>query len=181
MRWYDLKTLLLVCLVTLTAVTASAAAHPASDLILTYDTSTNQLQATFTHMVSNPATHYIGEVEVNVAGSGQILRELYTSQPTNGTFTYTYPLDIVNGTEITVSGECNLGGEIHRSLIIGQVPTTTVTTMPTETETPTATMTTVTETTTTSIPPTTTQTPGFTGIMAILTLVGIALILYRRR
>ncbi|MDD1678927.1 MAG: hypothetical protein LUO93_07095 [Methanomicrobiales archaeon] len=169
------KILLFLLVFGLITLIVPVAAHPASDLTLSYNNSTNELQVTFTHQVENPATHYIKEVDVESLGSGRILQRTYTSQPTNGTFTYTYQLAIAAGTQITVSGECNLGGEIHRTLVIGRVPTTTTTT----TETMTVTETTTTATTTT-VPPTT-QAPGFTGLLTALALGGIALALYRHR
>jgi hypothetical protein len=171
MKSHDLKFLVFLTLVTLTAFTAAATAHPASDLVLAYNTSTQELQVTFTHMVANPATHYIGEVEVMSMESGRILQRQYTSQPTNNTFTYTYPLALSNGTRITVQGECNLGGEISRSLDIGQVPTTTITTVTTTTTPPTTTM----------VPPTTTQAPGFVGLLTAFALITVAAALYRHR
>lgn len=166
--------LLALSLFALSVLMVPASAHMPSELDLSYDPVAEELRVIFTHAVVNPATHYVREVEVDVVGGARLLEREYTSQPTANTFTYTYPLVIAAGTQVMVKGECNLGGEISRTLFIGEVTTTTTTT-PMETDTPTV------MTTATIPPPTTTQAPGFVFLATILVLVAVAGILSRYR
>jgi hypothetical protein len=67
----------LIPLLVLAAMVSIGAAHPPSDLILAYNSSSNELQVTFTHLVENPTSHYIREVDVEVVGGDQILQRQY--------------------------------------------------------------------------------------------------------
>ena len=167
-------------LVLVTAV-APVAAHAPANLVLSYDSVEGDLQATFTHTVADPSTHYIKKVRVEVEGGPDLLEQEYTSQPTTSTFTYTYPLEIPPGTTIRVRAECNIGGEIERDLLIGgeQTPVETTATSPvTPTSSPSATPTITTPVTT--IPPTTEEAAGFTFPLVCLALAAATAMLCRR-
>jgi hypothetical protein len=99
-------------------------AHPPSDMTLTYNELSKDLQVTITHMVPNPQEHYIKEVTVTI--NGKIVNDSFsTSQPAPGTFTYTYPIDTKPGDEIAVTATCILAGSLTRQLYnTGPIATT---------------------------------------------------------
>jgi hypothetical protein len=100
------------------------AAHPPSDMTLTYNELSKDLQVTITHRVPNPQEHYIKEVAVTI--NGKIVNDsIYTSQPAPDTFTYTYPIDTKPGDEIAVTATCVLAGSLTRQLYnTGTIATT---------------------------------------------------------
>jgi hypothetical protein len=102
---------ILIILLTVPGVSA----HPPADLNLSYNLTSGNLSATFTHPVSNPATHYVVNVKISLDGNETPIRE-YSSQPEKDLFTYEYPLNVTAGTDIAVSGECNIFGTITRSI-----------------------------------------------------------------
>ena len=172
-----LSMILIGILLTLVIAGAPAAAHAPSNLVLSYDPDNEILQVTFTHEVADPSTHYIKKVEVEREEASELIgREEYTlllemeynSQPTTSTFTYTYPLKIEQGTTIRVRGECNIGGEVRRSLLVGggQIPVET-------TAPPTASP-------ITSPPPTTEEAAGFTFPLVCVAVAAAAAILLRK-
>jgi hypothetical protein len=156
---------------------APVAAHAPANLVLSYDPVESELQATFTHTVADPSTHYIKKVWVEVEEASDLvgredytllLEQEYASQPTTSTFTYTYPLEITPGTTIRLRGECNIGGEVRRSLLIGAEP------IPGETTPP------PTPSPITSPPPTTKEAAGFTFPLVGIALAAVAAILLRK-
>jgi sulfur carrier protein ThiS len=91
------------------------AAHPPSDMTVTYHELLKDLSVSITHTVPNPGEHYIKEVTVAI--NGKVVNDSrYTSQPAPDTFTYTYPIDTVSGDEISVTATCSLTGSISRTL-----------------------------------------------------------------
>ena len=158
MKHRALSGVLLSGLIVFALIALPAAAHPPSDIVLSYDPSTSNLNVTIAHSVRDPVTHYIDQVTIAVDGVG-VLDLPYTSQPTNDTFAYTYSLAASEGETISVLGICNLGGDLTRTLVVGGA-----TTRPT-----------------TMTPPTTTQSPAFSlwaGIAGLL-VAGYALHLRR--
>lgn len=99
-------------------------AHPPSDMTLTYNELSGDLQVTITHRVPNLQEHYIKEVTVTI--NGKIVNDsFYTSQPAPDTFTYTYPIDTKPGDEIAVTASCVLTGSLTRQLYnTGPIATT---------------------------------------------------------
>lgn len=110
-------TLLILGILALMMVVSIVSANPPSDLNLTYDNSSGNLSATFTHQVADPTTHYIKNVKVSVDGK-EILNENYTSQPTSDVFTYIYPVNASPGMVIDVIGQCNLLGSKGNSITV---------------------------------------------------------------
>ena len=94
-------------------VVPPASAHAPSDMSISYNELSKNLNVTITHQVQNPLAHYIQEVRVtingNVAGDSR-----YTSQPAPDTFTYTFPVLPVPGDTIEVTASCNIGGSASR-------------------------------------------------------------------
>ncbi|MDD1677129.1 MAG: hypothetical protein LUQ40_05275, partial [Methanomicrobiales archaeon] len=135
-------------------------------------------------------THYINEVRIMV-NSATVVNMQYTSQPTNNTFTYTYPIQASAGSTISLRAECNLEGERTQTLLVGGATQTATPTMTTTTATPTATQTgttttvATTQTTTattqpTTVPTTTAQAPGFGLWIGILAIAGGCFLFLRR-
>lgn len=168
-----LSMILIAISLTLMIAVAPAAAHAPADLVLSYGSVEGELQVTFTHAVADPSTHYLKKVSVEVEGGPDLLEQEYISQPTSSTFTYTYPLEIDPGTTIRVRGECNLGGEVEKELLIGNGQTTVTPTASTATPSTTATP-------KTTIPPTTEEAAGFTFPLAGISLAAAAAFLLRR-
>ncbi|MDT8358273.1 MAG: hypothetical protein RQ758_07210 [Methanomicrobiaceae archaeon] len=173
--------ILIGVLLVLVIAVAPVAAHAPANLVLSYDPVEGELQATFTHEVADPSTHYIKKVRLEVEGGPDLLEQEYTSQPTTSTYTYTYPLSIDPGTTIRVRGECNIGGEVQRSLLVsgGQNPAeTTATSTVTPTSSPSASPTMTTPVTT--IPPTTAEAAGFTFPLVFIAWAAAAAMLCKR-
>jgi hypothetical protein len=96
---------------------STAAAHPPSALNLTYNVTTNELSATIAHAVRDPADHYIDPVEIR-SGDALIISANYTSQPTNGTFTYVYTVPARSGELLEVNAVCNKGGALAETILV---------------------------------------------------------------
>ena len=86
-------------------------AHPPSGLVLLYNSSTNKLNATISHSVSDPNTHYVYSVVIEVNGTTTV-SETYTSQPSSILFTSQYNVTANNGARIQVSATCSQRGTI---------------------------------------------------------------------
>lgn len=90
----------------------TAAAHPPSNVALAYDKATKTLSVTITHNVllySFLKSHYIQTVTV-ISNGTVIQTATYDSQPTADTFTYTYTVDAITGTELSARANCSYFG-----------------------------------------------------------------------
>jgi hypothetical protein len=87
------------------------AAHPPSAVNLSYNSSLNELSVTITHVVADPADHFIKQVEVR-SGDAVLTSQQYTSQPTAGTYTYRYTLPPLGGNLLEVNASCNKFGSL---------------------------------------------------------------------
>ncbi|MGD2250901.1 MAG: hypothetical protein PVF58_21080 [Candidatus Methanofastidiosia archaeon] len=96
------------------------AAHAPSEMTLEYDLDSQVLTVTIVHNVSDPASHYIFNIEIQVNTTETYE---YTNQPTESEFSYTYNVPASQGDTIMVIAECNLGGSMTQSLVVG--PSTT--------------------------------------------------------
>ena len=90
--------------------------HSPSGMSLVYHTSTEILDVTITHSVSNLQTHFVESVDIFI---NDVLNhsEDYTSQPSN-TFTYNYNINATIGDTIKATAICNLGGSITSSITV---------------------------------------------------------------
>ena len=105
-------------------IVTPVAAHPPSDMTVSYNELSRLLIVTITHQVPNPQNHYIKEVLVTINGK-TVNDSFYTSQPAPDTFTYTYPIDTKTTDEITVTASCSLTGSLTRTLYnTGPIATT---------------------------------------------------------
>jgi hypothetical protein len=100
-----------------------AAGNPPSNIILSYDSSSQILSAEITHNVADPNTHYIATIEIQ-KNSIVIDTPIYSSQPTANTFTYTYTVAAQNDDVLTVTAICSIAGSLSKSLTISSNPQT---------------------------------------------------------
>lgn len=104
----------------LIGINVDVMAHSASDLNLSYNSTTKELDVTINHVVSDRNSHFIISVEIKVNGI-TVTTEPYTSQPTTSTFLYQYTnITASNGDTITVIAICNSVGTISRSITVGE-------------------------------------------------------------
>lgn len=104
-----LRTYCILVTILLMALTGVAAAHPPAALELSYSEQTGEVLLTVTHVVEDPATHFIQQAEVRKNGV-TVVSEMYTFQPERETFIYRYPVVLAEGDEIVATAECNIGG-----------------------------------------------------------------------
>lgn len=96
---------------------ANVYAHSPSDMNLSYNNTTKELEVKIKHQVSNPNSHYVTNIVVKINGETNLSKE-YTSQPGND-FTYTFEnIETVEGDIIEVTALCNQGGSISRQLTV---------------------------------------------------------------
>jgi hypothetical protein len=95
----------------------SVDAHPPASMSLSYDFGLQELTVTITHSVSNPSGHYVDTVIV-YRNSAVDNTYTYTSQPTTGTFSYTYSITASDGDSLSARADCNIGGSIQRSITV---------------------------------------------------------------
>jgi hypothetical protein len=93
-----------------------ASAHPPSDLALSYQP--GDLAVTITHNVANASAHYVYRVTILVNGV-PLDTILYESQSSDNRFTYQYPVNGAPGDAIEVTADCNIGGSISRTVVVG--------------------------------------------------------------
>ena len=100
-----------------------AAAHTPGQVELAYSEQTGEVVMTVTHVVDDPATHFVRKAEIRKNGE-TVISETYTGQPTADTFTYRYPLILSPGDEIVATAECNIAGSATARFIMpGQTGT----------------------------------------------------------
>ena len=99
----------------LTIAGINVRAHPPSDMTLEFDSNTNALTVTITHIVSDNTSHYVQSVVISVNGSVDQTHP-YTSQPDTVEFVYIYTVVTSAGSTINVLATCSEGGTISRTL-----------------------------------------------------------------
>jgi hypothetical protein len=87
----------------------------------------HELMVTITHPVPDPQVHYIKQVQVKV-NDKVVNSSHYTSQPSPGTFTCTYPLPASKTQdEIYVTAGCVPSGSLGRQMYLSGAPSATPT------------------------------------------------------
>ena len=106
-------------MVFLTIASINVRAHPPSNVVLDFNSSTNTLTVTISHVVPDNTTHYINSVVISVNGSvDQTLA--YSSQPDLAFFIYEYTVITNDGSTIKVEATCIEGGTFTE--ILGDTP-----------------------------------------------------------
>ncbi len=98
-------------------------ANRPSNMILSYDNDTDQLNVTMTHLTSGSPGHYIDNVTIRVNGI-MVHSQTYSSQPSSTTFTDQY-LSIVAdiGDTINVWARCHFSHDtLTGQLVVGAPP-----------------------------------------------------------
>ena len=88
---------------------APGGAHSPKEVVLTYDQAKQTLEVRITHVVSDPAKHFITNVEIRKAGK-TISKTEYQSQPEQATFAYVYPVEIGPADVLEVTVTCSIFG-----------------------------------------------------------------------
>lgn len=102
-------------MVFLTIASINVRAHPASNVELDFNSSTNTLTVSISHIVDDNTTHYIVTVLISVNGSvDQSLS--YSSQPDLAFFIYEYTVITNDGSTIRVAATCIEGGTFTATL-----------------------------------------------------------------
>lgn len=94
-----------------------AEAHSPKEVVLSYDAAAKTLKVQITHGTSSPSSHYIEKVEIKKGGK-VLLTTDYKSQPSNDTFTYTYPLEAATGDVLEVKAVCSIFGSKTEKLTV---------------------------------------------------------------
>ena len=101
----------------LALIPCAVMAHPPAAMQISYDPGAGELTVAITHRVEDPTGHFVYLVEIEK--NGQVLeRREYSEQPTQGTFTYRYPVSAIPGDSLAVTASCNLGGTITREMAV---------------------------------------------------------------
>jgi desulfoferrodoxin (superoxide reductase-like protein) len=91
-------------------------AHPPTKIEISFDRQTRIVTATITHPVENPATHYIGKVDVALNGA-EIIEQQISRQDNADTQSVSYRVADANpGDTISVEGYCNISGEKEEAI-----------------------------------------------------------------
>lgn len=103
--------ILFLALILLFLSAGHAVAHPASGMVLTYDSTDSVLEVVVDHSVSDLSSHYINKFEVRLDGKKFCELEL-EQQLSNRNAVALFKLPQLNiGTEIEVEVYCNKFGE----------------------------------------------------------------------
>jgi glucose/arabinose dehydrogenase len=86
-----------------------AQAHAPADVSLNYDSASQILNATITHTVTDPASHYVKRVDVT-KNDIALFREDYASQPKSSKFTYSFKVNATSGDELMARATCSIAG-----------------------------------------------------------------------
>lgn len=116
------KSICLLAVCVILGIMLPVGAHAPSDMTLAYDSDSHILTVTIVHNVSDPNSHYIYNIKIQI---NTIETHEYTSQPTSSEFSYTFDVSASQGDIITVTAECNLGGSMMKTLKVGPGTTRT--------------------------------------------------------
>ncbi len=85
-------------------------AHPASEIIVSYDKDSMILAVEFTHSVSDPAKHYIDKVDVVLGKKDLVIQELMSQDTAEGGKVLYKIRDLKPGDTVKVKVNCNRFG-----------------------------------------------------------------------
>ena len=113
-----IKKLAALAFIITVALAGQAAAHPPTNMRLSWDGAGHTLSVTADHRVKNVTKHYV--MSMSVSGpSGQLASKRYESQATSEGFSDKVKLDGVKpGDKLTVELVCNIMGTATKELTI---------------------------------------------------------------
>ena len=110
----------IVVLIGIFLFSATAYAHPPQDITITFDVKTGMLTAVIMHNVSNPAAHFIEEVDVSINGH-EIIKQKISRQNNNVSQSVAYFIpDARIGDVISVEGYCSISGKLMKEIKVGK-------------------------------------------------------------
>ena len=118
-RWRITSNVILILAAAVCFLAVPVAAHSPADMTISYDPNTAKIYVTVTHIVDDPATHYLSRVKVKLNGN-VISDPDYKSQPTKDTFTLTYDVTAHAGDEVWVTATCVQGGVLEKTYKVPQ-------------------------------------------------------------
>lgn len=100
-------------------IAGSVCVYPTApiSLKLSYTQKTKVLDVKVTHPTLFPASHYIAFIDIKNRGK-TVTSATYTSQPSKTSFTYSFPLNAVEGDVIEVTATCSFFGSKTSTLTI---------------------------------------------------------------
>jgi hypothetical protein len=109
--------IILIFFLVIVLLSQSISAHSPSSISLNFDIENQELEATITHQVSNPDSHYIYEMVIKKNDELYNIYN-YTNQPSSSKFTYIYEINGTEGDVIEVKALCNQGGSLTKKVNI---------------------------------------------------------------
>ncbi len=111
-------TILLFCIVASLSGIQNAKAHSPYSMLVSYSISTSSLTVMIDHEVTDPTSHYISLIEVQVNGT-TVISQTYTNQTSTSGATYHFNVTANNEARIVVTATCNQGGSGTICYIVG--------------------------------------------------------------
>ncbi len=96
---------------------APVTANSPQEVVLSYDQAKQALEVRITHPSSFPNAHYIKKVELKKNGQAVSVNE-YRSQPEQATFSYVYPVAVVQGDVLEATARCSIFGSKTEKLTV---------------------------------------------------------------
>lgn len=110
------KTALFLC--GLLILSATAFAHPPSDIKIQFDPVTKTLAAVVKHRVSNPKTHYIYKIDIGLNGKEVKMLPFKQQETSTGQTVSLVIPEVKKGDTLSVEGFCNLSGKLKKEIRI---------------------------------------------------------------
>ncbi|MCX7994805.1 MAG: hypothetical protein N3A65_03390 [candidate division WOR-3 bacterium] len=104
-----------------TLFTIATFAHPPSEIVAEYDTTSKILQIIVNHSVRDAQKHYINKVEIELNGS-KIIEQKSNKQIDNKIQHYIYKIhDARTEDSISIEANCNISGKKKVKVLINQI------------------------------------------------------------
>ena len=100
----------------LLVMSATAFAHPPSDIKIQFDPATRTLTATVKHRVSNPKTHYIRKIDIGLNGKELKMMPFTRQETSTGQALSCVVPQAQMGDTLSVEGYCNLSGKLEKEI-----------------------------------------------------------------
>jgi len=97
---------------------ATAYAHSPQDIAIKFDPKTKILSAVITHVVGDPATHYIKKADLSINGT-EIIQQKISRQDNkaNQTVMWSVP-DAKAGDVLAVEAYCSISGKLSKKITV---------------------------------------------------------------
>jgi membrane-anchored glycerophosphoryl diester phosphodiesterase (GDPDase) len=95
-----------------------AFAHPASLINAVFDKDKNNLIVSFSHKVTDPANHYIKQINVKLNKKDVLVQNCFQQETENGGTFYYKLIDAKAGDNIIVTAECSKYGKKSATVVV---------------------------------------------------------------